>query len=331
MKPRSSTPNATPRGSGSFARQLIAAADLDAAVAAEHEAQAAAEANRASVTQARVNQRNVVADAAAAVDAGQAAVTQARVAQRSAIDQATAAIEADRAAIAQARLNLGYTTIRSPLQGLIGRANVHVGSFVGRGEPTLLATVSRIDPIDVSFSTTERQYLEVVKQLAGGKPSLQGPTRKIPVTLMLADGSVYLHEGVVNFVDRAVNPETNTLGVRARFPNPDGLLRPGGNVSVRVRLSERPDALLVPQRAVQQGQGGTSVFVVTADGTVEQRAVQTGARHGSLWLIERGVDAGESVVVEGIQKIRPGIKVATTPAPAEGSTPAPAPVGPRGS
>ena len=181
---------------------------------------------------------------------------------------------------------------------------MHVGSFVGRGEPTLLAMVSRIDPVDVSFSVTERQYLEATQQLAGGKPALKGITRKIPVTLLLADGSRYPHEGMINFVDRAVNPETNTLGVRARFPNPDGLLRPGGNVRVRVQLNERPNALLIPQRAVQQGQEGTSVFVVGPDGTVEQRPVQTGSRHGSLWLIERGLSDGELVVVEGIQNQR---------------------------
>jgi membrane fusion protein (multidrug efflux system) len=307
-----------------FAQQLIAAADLDAAVAAEQEAEAAVAASRAALAQARVNQRNAIADATAAVEAGRAAITQAQVTQRSAAAQAQAAIDADRAAIAQAQLDLGYTTIRSPLAGLIGRANVDVGSFVGRGEPTLLATVSRIDPIEVAFSATEREYLEATKRLRGGKPALEGLTRTIPVTLLLADGSQYPHQGVVNFVDRAVDPETNTLGVRARVPNPDGLLRPGGNVRVRVELTERPDALLVPQRAVQQGQAGTSVFVVGPHGVVEQRPVETGARHGSLWLIERGLKAGETVVVEGLQKIRPGIKVATTPAPAEETAPGPA-------
>jgi membrane fusion protein, multidrug efflux system len=128
---------------------------------------------------------------------------------------------------------------------------------------------------------------------------------------------------VVNFVDRAVNPETNTLQVRARFPNPNGLLRPGGNVRVRVQLTEATNARLIPQRAVQQGQEGTSVYVVSADGTVERRTVETGARYGNLWVIDRGLDAGESVVVEGVQKIRPGVKVATTRAPAEEPTPAP--------
>lgn len=308
-----------------FAQQLIAAVELDAVVAAEKEAQAAVDGSHATVAQARVNQRNAIADAAAAVDAGRAAITQARVSQRSAIDQAGAAIEADRAAVAEAQLNLGYTTVQSPLAGMIGRANVHVGSFVGRGEPTLLATVSRIDPIDVTFSATERAYLEGTKQLTAGQPAPGGVRRKFTVTLLLADDSRYPHQGVVNFVDRAVNPETNTLVLRARFPNPNGLLRPGGRVRVRVQLSEHQNALLVPQRSVQQGQEGTSVFIVGPDGTVERRPVETGPRHGSLWLIERGLRPGESVVVEGIQKIQPGIKVAPTAAPAPAGESGPAP------
>jgi RND family efflux transporter MFP subunit len=314
-----------------FAKQLIAAAELDAAVAADKEADAAVAASRARVASARVNQQNAIADAEAALTSARARVTQTEVAQRSAIAQATAAVEGDRAAIAQARLNLGYATIRSPLAGLIGRANVHVGSFVGRGEPTLLAVVSRIDPIDVAFSVTERQYLEATRDMAGGKPSLEGVRRTIPASLLLSDGSRYAHEGRVNFVDRAVNPETNTLLVRARFPNPDGLLRPGGNVQVRVQLGERPNALLVPQRAVQQDQAGTSVFVVRDDGTVEARPVQTGPRYGSWWLVEQGLAGGESVIVEGLQKVRPGIKVAATRAAPEAPAASPGAVARPGS
>ena len=295
-----------------FAQQLVAAVELDAAVAAEKQAQGAADASRATLAQARVNQRQAIADATAAVHTARAAITQARVTQRTAIDQAMAAVASDHAAIAQAKLNLDYTTIRSPLAGLIGRASVDVGSFVGRGEPTLLATVSTIDPIHVAFTTTERAYLEATKQLSAGTPQLSGRTPQIAVTLLLADDSRYPHPGVVTFVDRAVNPETNTLAVRARFPNPGGLLRPGGRVRVRVRLTERADAVLVPQPSVHQGQDGTSVFVVGTDGIVEQRRVEMGSRHGSLWLVERGLEAGEFVVVEGVQKIRPGIKVAPT-------------------
>jgi RND family efflux transporter MFP subunit len=247
----------------------------------------------------------------ATVQADRAAVENARAAlaaARAAVENARATIRADEAAVDSARLQLGYTTIRSPLDGRMGRADVRVGSLVGKGEPTLLATVSTVDPMYVSFSVSEREALSVWR-----RRQAESPPGGILATL--PDDTPYPHPGRLDFVDRAVDPRTGTLALRATFPNPDRVLRPGQYMRLRVVLEERPDAVVVPQAAIQESQGSASLFVVGPDQTVQARAVRVGPRFGPLWVIDEGVKPGEQVVVKGIQQVRPGLRVEPTAEP----------------
>jgi RND family efflux transporter MFP subunit len=223
-------------------------------------------------------------------------------AARATIENARAIIRADEAAVDSARLQLGYTTIRSPLDGRMGRADVRVGSLVGRSDSTLLATVSTLDPMYVNFSVSEREALAVWRR----RPDASG------ITITLPDDSAYPQTGKLDFVDRAVDPRTGTLALRAAFPNPGRVLQPGQYVRLRVLLAERADALLVPQAAVQESQGSASVFVVAPDQTVQVRTVKLGPRFETQWVVDEGVKPGEQVVVSGLQQIRAGMRVAPT-------------------
>ena len=227
-----------------------------------------------------------------------------------------ATVMADYQALKQAKLSLSYTKISAPLSGRIGRTEVRVGSLVGKGEPTLLATISQIDPVYVNVSISERDYLlafkrheEITKQKRTNR-SVSKNTENI--TMILADDSTHPYKGFMNFVDRKVDEFTSTLPIRLEFPNPNGIVRPGQFARVRAVLEERKDALLVPQRAVQEAMEGASVFVVGPDNTVEKRRVKVGPRKGSRWVIEEGLKPGEQVITEGIQKVRHGIQVNLT-------------------
>jgi membrane fusion protein, multidrug efflux system len=222
---------------------------------------------------------------------------------------AGATVEASRAAVEQAELNLGYTTVRSPVTGRMGKAEVRVGSLVGKNEATLLATVSTLDPMYVNFSVSEREALQVWRRRPAEMQAQPGSSR---ITITLPDDSAYPHDGRLDFVDRAIDPRTGTLALRAAFPNPERLLRPGQYVRLRVLLEQRADALLVPQRAIQESQGSTSLFVVGPDQTVQARTVRMGPRFGTLWVVEDGVKPGERVVVKGLQQIRAGMRVEPT-------------------
>jgi membrane fusion protein, multidrug efflux system len=250
----------------------------------------------------------------AAVDNAQAALAVARAN----IDNARALIRADEAAVDTARLQMGYTIIRSPLDGRMGRAEVRVGALVGRSDSTLLATLSTVDPMYVTFSVSEREALQVWRRRQAelrARPGASG------ITITLPDDSTYAHAGQLDFVDRAVDPRTGTLSLRASFPNPSRLLQPGQYVRVRVLLEERTNALIIPQAAVQESQGSASVFVVGPDQTVQARSVKLGTRFETEWVVEEGVKPGEQVIVSGLQQIRAGMRVQPTsvakpPAPA---------------
>jgi RND family efflux transporter MFP subunit len=247
----------------------------------------------------------------ATVKADRAALENARAAlaaSSAAIENAKAAVRADEAAADNARLQLGYTVIKSPLDGRMGRAEVRVGAFVGKVEATLLATVSTLDPMYVSFSVSEREALSVWARRRAELQARPGSG----ITMTLPDDSVYPQDGRLDFVDRAVDPRTGTLALRAAFPNPARVLQPGQYVRLRILLAERPDALVVPQAAVQESQGSTSLFVVAPDKTVQVRTVRMGPRVGPLWVVEEGVKAGEHVVVKGLQQIRAGAPVEPT-------------------
>ena len=257
----------------------------------------------------------------ATVQADRAAVGNAqaaRAAARATIENARAAVRASEAAVESARLQLGYTTIRSPLDGRMGRAEVRVGSLVGRGDATLLATVSTLDPMYVTWSVSEREALHAWR----ARPQeLRASPGGAGVVATLPDDSVYPSPGHVEFMDRAVDPRTGTLALRARFPNPQRVLQPGQYVRLRVLLEERPDALVVPQAAVLESQGSASVLVVGPDRVVQARTVRMGPRLGPLWVVEDGLKAGEAVIVRGLQQARPGTKVEPTvqPLPAAGA------------
>jgi membrane fusion protein (multidrug efflux system) len=232
---------------------------------------------------------------------------------RAAQDAETAQVEAGKAAVEKATLDLGYTRVTSPIDGLVGITQVKPGNLVGRGESTLLTTISQIDPMLFRVAVTEADYLRYTKRQAsraGGSPTAGG------IQLTLADGSTYAHTGRVNLVDRAVDPTTGTLGLQLEYPNPQLLLRPGQYGRARLLLETITGALLVPQRAVQELQSIFSVALVDASNKVAFHTVKVGQRVGSLWVIEEGVKAGDHVVVEGLQRIQDGMTVVAKPAPA---------------
>jgi membrane fusion protein, multidrug efflux system len=223
----------------------------------------------------------------------------------SAQQAAKAQVDGYKAAVAQAQLNLGYTNITSPVDGVIGTTQKKVGSLIGRGE-TLLNTVSQINPILFRCSIAEAEYLRIARR---NQQSGKAADKQANVELILADGTIFPHKGRLDAVERAVDPTTGTLTGQFVFPNPERLLRPGQYGKARLVTDNKEDALLVPQLAVQEIQGLYSVMVVKPDDTVEQRMVKAGERVGNLWIINSGVKPGEKVIVEGLQKVQPGVKV----------------------
>jgi membrane fusion protein, multidrug efflux system len=227
-------------------------------------------------------------------------------------DAAKSQVDAAKAAVDKTTLDLSYTRITAPISGLIGATLVKTGNLVGRGESTLLTTISQIDPALFRVGVTEADYLRIARRnLEGGG---QGG-RQSGIRLTLADGTVYGHTGKVNVVDRAVDPATGTLGIQLLFPNPEQLLRPGQYGRVRALLDNKPGALLVQQRAVQEMQNLYSVAVVDSSGKVAFKNVKVGPRVDSLWVIEEGLTASDKVVVEGLQRIQDGMTVTAKPAP----------------
>jgi membrane fusion protein (multidrug efflux system) len=224
----------------------------------------------------------------------------------SAQDAARAQVDAQKAAVDTASLDLGYTRITSPLDGLVGTTQVKAGNLVGRGESTLLTTVSQIHPILFRAGLSEAEYLRLGRQvLDTGKKLDTGNA----IELLLADGTVHPHKGRVEAIERAVDATTGTLAVQFTFPNPERLVRPGSYGRARFVIETRAGALLVPQRAVAELQNLYSIAVVGEGNKVAFRNVKVGPRVDSLWLIEEGLKPGEKVVVEGLQKVREGMVV----------------------
>src|SRR5206468_1533743 len=211
--------------------------------------------------------------ARAGVQAAEAALKDSILGQRTAIQLAEAAVESGKAAVTQADLNLKYTVVESPVSGIVSKLAVDVGNLVGKGDPTLLATVSSIHPIFADFSITEADYLRLVKRVPGlGRGEV--PRDRAPMLdLILADGTVFPQKGRPIFVDRAIDLKTGTIQVRAEFPNPQWVLRPGQFGRVRAVTEEVPDAILVPQVAVQDLQGAKTVLVVGEGDKVALRTV----------------------------------------------------------
>jgi RND family efflux transporter MFP subunit len=262
--------------------------------------------------------------ARAGVQAAEAALKDSVLSQRTAIQLAEAAVESGKASVTQADLNLQYTTIESPISGIVSKLSVDVGNLVGKGDPTLLATVSSINPIFADFSLTEADYLRLVKRIPtlgrGEVARNQRPT----LDLVLADGSVFPQKGIPIFVDRAIDQKTGTIQVRAEFPNPQWVLRPGQFVRVRAVTEEVPNAILVPQVAVQELQGAKTVLVVGEGDKVVQRTVTLREPYQDFYIVTAGLKPGERVIVEGLQKARPGMQVKPELKAAGDGKPAPA-------
>lgn len=230
-------------------------------------------------------------------------------------------VEAANAQVKLAQIELGYTRIHAPERGLIGLSEAEVGDFVTqRNNGGLLNVISRTDPIAVRMSITERGYLNAARRLAeqqqGGVSAMGSiaTAQQRPLSLILADGSLYEERGVPTKVDRNIDPTTGALTIEAEFPNAKGLLRPGMFARVRFDAAEIKGAILLPQRAVSELQSVHRVFVIKPDDTVEVRQVQVGQRLGSEWVIESGLQAGERVAVAGLLRLRPGMTVKPRPA-----------------
>jgi membrane fusion protein, multidrug efflux system len=223
-----------------------------------------------------------------------------------------AAVTAAQAAVEQAQLNLDYTKVTSPLDGIAGQQQAEIGDLVGTGTNQVLTTVSQIDPIWFYLPISEQGYWEFADVF---KKIMATPDTKRPamVELILADGSVYPHKGKFAFLDRQVDPKTGTIQAAISFPNPELTLRPGQYGMARAQIQTIPDALLIPQQAVSQLQGNNQVAVVNPDGKAEIRAVKVGETYENLVQVTDGVKAGEKVIVEGFQRVRQGIPVSAKP------------------
>ena len=237
--------------------------------------------------------------------------------------EAAAAVEAARANVVQAELDLGYCTITTPVSGLSSYAVMREGAYIGMGD-SLLTYVAQLDPMWVEFSVSENQMFK--KQNAADQGLLQMPdNHAFEVEVVLADGSIYPHTGVITFADASISEETGTFLIRAEVANPNNLLRPGQFVRANLKGAIRPNAVLVPQVAVQQGAKGSFVWVIDAEGKAEFRPVTVGPWQEDDWFIEQGLEAGDTVVVNGALKLRAGVPVNITqpdaqpPADATGS------------
>ena len=248
------------------------------------------------------------------VDALKAAVEQAGLSTRTQIASMQARVEAQQAALKAAELNLQYGTIVAPISGRIGDTLVPVGGLVTPTSPQPLTTIVPLDPIWVRFKVTESEYLSWTRQ--GGLPSAA-----LPLTLILADQSEFPAVGHIENSLNQVDPKTATLELQARFPNSRRTVLPGQFGRVRVQVADRKNAILVPQRAIQQLQSMQTVYTVGPDNTVEVKPVTTGDRVGSSWIVQQGLQPGDRVVVEGQQKVRPGSKVQPQPYRAPESAP----------
>jgi membrane fusion protein (multidrug efflux system) len=223
---------------------------------------------------------------------------------------ARAALVQKKAAVDRVRLDLDNTKVRSPVSGQIGLQQVEVGALASAGQ-TVLATVSTLDPVFVYFSIPESDYIRFVRG-SGSREAAAKTAAERPIQLTLPDGTAYPQQGTFDFAERAISTTTGTLTLRAKYPNPQALLRPGMNVRVRLVYDEVPNALLVPQRAVTELLGKQFVTVIGADNKAAQRPVSLGDRVGEMWIVKSGLKPGERIIVDGMQKAPPGTVVAAT-------------------
>ena len=233
------------------------------------------------------------------------------LAAKATVATAKAQIKSAEAAVETAKLNLGFTRLISPIDGIAGQAQLQVGALVNPNS-TPVTTVSTVDPIKVYFTVSEADYLDFNRRF----PTLEAREaqfKREPLELVLADGRTYEHPGTIYFADREVNQSTGAIRIAGLFPNPGNILRPGGYAKVRGSSRIQKGALLIPQRAVSELQGSFQVGVVNSDNKVSIQTVEVGERIGSQWIIQKGLKPGERVVAEGLQKVRSGMQVNPKP------------------
>ncbi len=236
------------------------------------------------------------------------------VAAQAEYDASLAYVEAMKSNLKFANINLSYCWIKSPINGTIGKTLARVGEFVGQDpNPVILNTVSTVDKVRVEFYLTESDYIRLAREYKEinhvNEKNINEIENEEKLSLILADGSTFKYKGYVNFINREVDPQTGSLLVQAIFPNPDKLLKPGQYAKVVVKMKEVKDALLVPQRCVMEMQGQYSVFVVNNDNKVEGRQIVAGERINDYMIVREGVQAGDKVVIDALQKVGSGLEV----------------------
>jgi len=283
---------------GSYIKKGQAMFQLDQhqAQAAVQQAQGRLERSRASLAQAQIDVRRYTPLVA------QKAISQAELDKAQSMERAaTAEVDADQAVLDNAKLNLGWTTVSSPISGIAGISKVGVGDLMT--PTTIMTTVSNINPIYVDFSIAEQDYMRFTREKSGRDAgrSLQ---------LILGDTTVFPKRGRALLVNREVDAKTGTIQVRAEFPNPGNVLRPGQYARIRAITEVRKGTLLVPQQAVSELQGVYQVGVVGQDNKAAIKTVKLGPQFGDMWVVESGLEAGENVIVDGLQRVKTGITVA---------------------
>ncbi|RVT94618.1 efflux RND transporter periplasmic adaptor subunit [Sphingomonas crocodyli] len=222
--------------------------------------------------------------------------------------QSEADVASAQATVDRAKLDLDYTTVTAPIAGRAGRAQVTEGALVSASQATLMATIEQVNPIYVNFSQSSSDLLQIRQMIASGK--VRGlDVGRIHVKLLLEDGTPYGPEGTIDFLDAAVDESTGTVSLRAEVANPEGLLLPGQFVRARLSGGVRTGGIMIPARAVQVSPSGATVMLVDATGKAEARPVKVGALQGGNWIIESGLKPGDKLIVEGLQKVRPGAPV----------------------
>jgi RND family efflux transporter MFP subunit len=228
---------------------------------------------------------------------------------------AQAQIKTAEAAVETAKINLDFTRLVAPIDGIAGQAQLQVGALINPSSGPV-TSVSTVDPIKVYFTVSEAEYLDFNRRFPT-ESIRQAEFKRMPLDLILADGTTYAHQGIVSFADREVNQGTGAIRIAGLFANPGNILRPGGYAKVRAASKIQKDALLIPQRAVTEVQGGYQVAVVDDENKVGIRAVKVSDRVGTQWIVEEGLKRGERVVVEGAMKVGPGMQVTAKPFVAE--------------
>src|SRR6266851_2288031 len=261
--------------------------------------------------QLNVNKYTPLAEEQAASQQDIDNAVQTNVAAKATVLSSKGAIRAAEAAVESAQINLDFTRLIAPIDGIAGQAQLQVGALVNTSS-SAITTVSTVEPIKVFFTVSEQEYL-AFNRLYPTQATRESQEKRLPLELILADGTTYAKKGKVSFADRAVNQRTGAIRIAGLFPNPGNILRPGQYGRIRAATSIKKGALLVPQRAVSELQGSYQVAVVDKDNKVSIETVTVGERVGPMWVVEDGLKPGDRVVAEGVQKVRPGAQVNPKP------------------